>query len=278
MNNSLKKHLLPAGMLGGLLAFIGVAGIPIKASAESVPVTAGQVLNEAGNPVAGLPVVATARGLFGEQSSSDFDESPFEQSTVTDGSGYFGFGNLPDGEYKIHTLAMDDYLPTNRVVRAGVDDVSLVVVEQREIWVDGTVTSAGGYALGGVEVFVPGADEAVAVSDAGGNFEFPFAVRGNHEHLIALKARGYEQQKLGLSRRDWQSGGQVGHDVVMAPKPMQSRTVVSGVVVNEYGEPVSGEQVYLKRHQTKYETAIIEEVGGVDSEELEIHLAPIQPE
>ncbi len=211
---------------------------------------AGQVLNEFGEPVGGIDVIATVKRLFDDPSGSSFGGSPPEQATRTDFSGYYYFDNLPNGEYEIRTVAMNYYLPASITVRAGVNAAQLVVVEQLEVWIDGIVTSTGGQRLSGVNVLASGAGKVV--SDANGAFRFPLLVRSDRGVLIRLQAEGYQEGKVSLSRRDWEdSGGELLLEFVM--EPLQAMAEVSGRVVSESGRPVAGEQVYLKLNQ-KYKT------------------------
>ena len=119
---------------------------------------AGTVVNEAGEPVNGIGVVAITRRLYGEQAELlNLGENGRKRTTRTDTSGHFHFQNLADGDYQIQTVAHDYYpLVVNATVRAGINSARLVVVEEREIWVNGFVANTEGQiAAAGGDLFHP---------------------------------------------------------------------------------------------------------------------------
>ena len=229
---------------------------------------AGTVVNEAGEPVNGIGVVAITRRLYGEQAELlNLGENGRKRTTRTDTSGHFHFQNLADGDYQIQTVAHDYYpLVVNATVRAGINSARLVVVEEREIWVNGFVANTEGQMLPQVEIYSILLAKPVAVSDASGSFDFPLAVRGDRGHLIAFRSEGYQEQKIGLTRSDWGNTDRVDLDVTM--RPAEALTAVSGTVQSSSGDPVAGEQIYLKRLQKKYKT-ITNATGGFVIEGVE---------
>lgn len=215
---------------------------------------AGMVVNEAGEPVGSTWVVAITRRLYVEQAEFlDLVESGRERRTGTDARGHFRFQGLADGDYEIRTVSSDLYpLVAIDTVRAGVDSVRLLVVEEREVWVNGYVASTEGQVLPQVEIFSNLSAEPVAFSDGSGSFGFPLTVRGDRGHAITFRSEGYQDQRFVLTRSDWGEWDQV--DLEVAMWPTEVLTAVSGTVQSKSGDPVAGEQIYLKRMQQKYKS------------------------
>jgi hypothetical protein len=55
-------------------------------------------------------------------------------------------------------------------------------------------------------------------------------------------------------KEDWGTSDRVDLDIAMRPAEAEVLTAVSGKVQNDSGDPVAGEQIYLKRLQKKYKT------------------------
>jgi hypothetical protein len=217
---------------------------------------AGTVVNEASGPVSGIGVVAITQRLYGEQAELlDLGTNKRQRSTSTNSNGLFRFEALADGDYQIQTIVQDFYpLVASTTVRAGVDSARLVVVEEREIWVNGFVASTNGQALPQVGIYSSAATQQVGLSDASGSFDFPLAVRGDRGHLITFRSEGYQEQRISINRNDWANTDRVDLDIAMRPAEAGVLTVVSGTVRTDSGDPVAGEQIYLKRLQKKYKT------------------------
>jgi len=229
----------------------------------------GQVLNEAGNAIPGIGVIAVARVLFDEvQNVGVALGERSERRVLTDTSGHFEFRGLANGEYEVRTLESYQYPETSSIaVRAGTDTVRLVVVEQRDIWIDGYVADVQGKPLGGVRVFPLGAADPSAVSNDSGTFAFPLTVRSDRHYAIVFRQEGYAEHRASISKADWVDGDTVELDVTLRPE--QTLTTVSGLVRSKTGVPIPGEQVYLQRPQQKYR-AMTDESGrflftGVES-------------
>lgn len=232
---------------------VGMASDPAALQPSPFDIS-GEVVNEAGHPVVGIEVAALGHRLFAEPPGSTPARGDLpEQKVVTDSTGRFVFRGLANGEYEIRTLESHFYPASSSVrVRAGTDSVRLVAVEQRDILVDGYVTDVEGNPLEGVHVFLFGPSEPAAVSDSLGAFSFLFQVRSDRTYQIALRAEGYREHKLSLSKDDWLDDYLVELDV-----PLQREltlTTVSGLVRSTEGKPITGEQIYLQRSQKKYKT------------------------
>lgn len=208
----------------------------------------GHVLDEQGYPVSGIEVTAKAYHLF--EASVQFDTNVNSQkSVITGGAGEFAFQDLADGEYSLSTAATDSYTSTSKNVRSGQDRVKLKVVGSYPIWVYGHITDSENNTLPDVGIFATGQEEPV-FSDEYGNYQFYLTVRNDRGYSIRFSADGYHDRKLALNLKDWVQQKQVERKVVMeATRELAS--VTGNVRVNN-GEPVEGEQIYLKSQTNKY--------------------------
>jgi hypothetical protein len=229
----------------------------------------GQVLTEQGQPAPHIEVIATLTRLFEPpEGSAHPDVEGLEWITRTNAAGAFRLVDLFDGEYSLRTRESHAYPgSTSTTIRAGADDVKLVVVQQRDIWIDGYVVDPQGQPLGDVWVSPGHAAEPGTASDAGGGFSFLLTVRSDRTEVLTLRAEGYREQRISISRNDWFDRQQVELTVTMQPE--MTRASVSGWVQSSEGRPVVGEQVYLQRAQQKYR-ATTDETGGFLIPEVEI--------
>ena len=217
---------------------------------EAIYTIAGHVLNEAGQAVPGIEVVAQIKRLFSEQTILSLAHSSTTQSTFTDSTGAFLLPNLLNGEYELRTKPTSFYLAAHGSVRADSNSVKLVVVEQREIWVAGLISDNTNYPLADVAIIPTGSATAATVSDASGRFGFPLLVRSDRSHLIRFSAEGYQEQRVSLKHNDWINDQQAKFDVIL--QPARTPATVAGIIVSETGDPIINERVYLQRQGSKY--------------------------
>ncbi len=203
----------------------------------------GHVLTETGEPVEGLEVVASATHLFPQ----DFPMGslPQDQRTLTDGTGVYEFQGLYDGEYTLRTEPLPPYSSASRTVRAGMDEVTLVVVEARTRSVQGLVKKAkSGEPLAGVAV--ASTTHTVSTDDSG-HFLIAVPLPGNGQgpSILRFSHHGYHEQQVTVPGVNREPGEQVTLQEVSL-EPVQGLAAVRGTVESRLGgAPLAGVRVYL---------------------------------
>ena len=129
---------------------------PLSSHSTSLPQhsIAGWVLNEAGEPVPGIALVALARRLEQRPVQGAPAQRRHGHHTETDAAGFFRLLALADGEYDVRTVATKRYAVAHAVLRAGVQSAVLALKEgvEQEVYVYGIVESTAGKPLEGVRV------------------------------------------------------------------------------------------------------------------------------
>jgi hypothetical protein len=220
---------------------------------------AGRVLNQAGEPLAGVEVVAT-RHDRGASDGPLVPLRPRELRTRTANNGGYVIRGLREGEYELKIEATDRYGSVRKKVRAGVDSADLVLVEGRPIRVYGSVTGPRGESLSGVQV-VPGGDTSRATyTDDAGSYELEVSLpQSAQAYRFRFILSGHREEHVEV-RADEVSEAELRFDVQL--QRAGETTVVSGVLATEEGAPIRGEKVNLgsKTLRTRYEA--VSDAGG----------------
>ena len=200
----------------------------------------GRVLNEVGEPLAGIGVMARAMRLFQLDEGSVIPPSLREQYTWSAANGSYRFDQLADGEYLVGIAATDQGSTAQIRVRAGVDFADLVVA-QRVLY--GVIRSTDGERLGGVRArpLISGAQSKLGNDDGG--YELRLTLPGTRKCFIRFEREGYHTQQVEVGEADWRGGVRLPLDVTM--EPVETLAVVTGSVQDLYGQPVAGESVHL---------------------------------
>lgn len=206
----------------------------------------GWVFNQSGEPVPDLQVVASARRLAPASREIALAGGGREQSTRTNGNGFFGFGQLLDGEYQVRTESTERYEAASAMLRAGVDSAVLVVTDKegRQIWVHGLVDSARGGPLGGVRVLPIGQPQRAATSDEWGGYGLHLVVgAGRQEPTLRFLRTGYREKRVTLARAELAGVEQIELDASL--EPIEEEELVTGIVLGMDGLPVALARVEL---------------------------------
>ncbi|MCI5208475.1 MAG: carboxypeptidase regulatory-like domain-containing protein, partial [Candidatus Electrothrix sp. ATG2] len=219
----------------------------------------GWVLDEAGMPISGLHIRATAR-----HSPSIPSEGARQQELTTNHEGYFEFSGLQDGEYILLTQATGLYTAARTVVRAGIDSAVLVVSEQweQEVYVYGFVEDSYGEPLAGVQV-VPVSHRVgeKIYTDSAGNYGFPLSVSSSASpDRLRYTLEGYREQQHELLIDDLKQGRDIQMNAVL--EPISAMAPINGEVLDDHGLPVPSAQIQLYSASLKHRYQAVSDQDG----------------
>ena len=214
---------------------------------ESLTIS-GQVRDEDGQRLPGIEVAATAIRLFNTGAETANSTPPEERTARTDYEGVFEFPGIEDGEYRIHTAAMDGFAPAQIVVRAGSTSANLELSGQREVQVYGIVSSVNGTPLEAVQILSVG---HTSFSGPKGLYEVIIAARQRDwPPTIRFRRDGYRDELMQLDDNDpFGAFDEVLLDVFM--EPLTELTTVTGSLQGSDGRAVVGEELHLQPLKTE---------------------------
>ncbi|WP_432470563.1 carboxypeptidase-like regulatory domain-containing protein [Amphritea sp. HPY] len=233
---------------------------PSKIGAYGSYSISGQVIDQMGWPVSGIEVIAKVSRIFDEQTAEKLTPGTLVQSSITNSSGTFHLPTLAEGEYKVETVISDYYpSPASLTTRTGIENVKLVLTEQRTILIYGTVENAAGEPLSGVEI-VPFSNPDLAIfTNRDGYYNLNINVKGNAGYTLQFWADGYQEQLLRLSSMETQKVTEIERSITL--KPDKNLVSVSGSLSSS-GSAISGERVYLKSSSTKRKFSGVTDSSG----------------
>lgn len=213
----------------------------------------GHLVNSEGLPVQGVKITASARHLFVDDTASFLPDPSGAQETLSDASGAFQFRDLANGEYELRTEETSDHpLAASTQVRAGSTSIKLLIVEQREIWVDGYVATQDWAPLGLVNVYTGDSKQSVAVSDPTGFFGFSLLARSDKGNSIRLTAEGFQDATVSITPNEWMQSGVARIDIALSP--LDALATITGAVTDQDGTRLPAKKIYLRRSGKSYET------------------------
>jgi len=203
----------------------------------------GLVLTDMGNPVPDLDVTATVNRLF--ETAIPGPHTPQVYRTRTNQHGAFEIQDLLDGEYTLETRPVPPYSSTTKRVRAGIEEVTLVVAEVGSQKVEGLVTQAGSNTpLQGVTI---SAASQSTTTDESGRYALAVALAGPGQNptLLRFTHPAYREQQLTVPNQPRPTDQALTlKDVAL--KAVQGRAPVTGVVEHQLtGKPLAGLRVFL---------------------------------
>ena len=206
-------------------------------------VISGKVLTATGEAVPDLEITATINRLF-EKDAPSPRGLPNSQIR-TDQDGIFEFEGLHDGEYTLHAVPPSPYQPATSRVRAGMENVTLVVGEAQIQQVQGRVMRADSKVpLAGVMV---AAGNHTTTTDESGQYQFAVSLPGPGQSPTLLRFRHpeYQEQQATVPRTTQPTNSSLTlKDVTM--EAIQGRAQVSGIVESQVGgKPLANMRVFL---------------------------------
>jgi protocatechuate 3,4-dioxygenase beta subunit len=245
------------------------------------PSIRGKVLDEEGRPVAWMGISADSLRLFGMPQGA-LGNSVAAQATSNE-TGVYQFEHLPEGEYRIRTMATALYQPAEITVRTGVEAADLIVSGERQVSIRGTVKDIKGKPLQGVRVVYEGEPSLEASTEEDGGYGFDISVtRSDRNSLLRFTLTGFRDETRQLNERDIYGRKEVLVNASLTP--VKSLVIVAGKVSNREGVPLTGEIVHLIG-QTSYRGVtnyagefVIPDVEGRQSYRLNVpSLSPYRP-
>jgi len=205
----------------------------------------GRVMTEDGLGVDGISVIASPTRLYRDEDAAGVTGPARRYEAVTDSSGHYAFGGLPDGEYRVRAAAPEPYRSAWTTVRAGVAYADLVLVTEETVVVHGRVTDDGGDPLEGVVVLPVVLGVASATTDRDGRYRLPVTVEpAARGFMVRFQLPGFNEEYVSTGPADRVDAEGTVLDVVM--RPVGQWTTVEGTVASTDGTPLAGRSVQLR--------------------------------
>jgi protocatechuate 3,4-dioxygenase beta subunit len=162
----------------------------------------------------------------------------------SDEAGSYRFERLPEGEYRLRTVATAAYQPAEITVRTGVDSADLTVSGERQVSVQGLVKDINGKALQGVRVAYEKTPSPETLTDENGGYQLEISVaRSNSSFPLKFQLAGYRTESRQLNESDI-----YGRDTLtlnLNLTAVKSLAVVAGQVISPERTALGGEIVHL---------------------------------
>jgi len=205
---------------------------------------AGRILGEDGLGIEGVKVLATAVETYGEQDIGDTNARS-RLTTVTAPGGYYSFGDLPDGNYRIQTATHGEYRSAWISVQAGLKRADLVLVPEQNVVLRGQVTDEDGEPLEGVIVLPNMVGVASASTDKDGHYTLPVALKPAATNLtLRFLSPGYLEKAVPVPATSLDGFDTPAIEVAMVA--VDSWTSLTGSVLGSKGEALQGRTVQIQ--------------------------------
>ncbi len=215
-----------------------------NAPLDSDPAAAisGQVIAETGEPLAGIRVSARAQRLF--ESEGGTTGTTTEQWTLSNNQGYYRFGELDLGEYRIRSEATDGFAMAQTFTRTGTDSANLVMAAEHVCWVYGRVTNNRRQPVEGVKVSARGQHSRTTSTNQSGDYELQLTITGQGlMYQLQFELEGYRKSTLNLQAAELFERNEIRLDTVL--EKAAALATVAGSVSDKRGTPLGGERIYL---------------------------------
>lgn len=203
---------------------------------------AGRVLSAAGEPLEAVEVAISPLPRGADELA--LVSTAFVERLETDAAGRFRFEGLAAGEYLLETRS-GGRAGQRRQVLAPAEDLDLVFYEEETLLVAGTVSDAAGQALSGARIVLPVSGDRTQ-SDAAGAFELRVGYRRSPDaaFIVSAEKDGYTsaQETIFIDKLEDPERAQVDFKL----EPAGELASVVGRLIDEAGEAVAGERVYLR--------------------------------
>ena len=211
----------------------------------------GAVLDDTGNLLPGIPVVArTAERTGGSRAGAG------EMRRQTDQLGSFTFDKLPEGEYELSVAETEQYNAVKLLVRAGVANAELVLQRIRSVLVYGKITDDVGNPLEGVQVRALGSKLKVLSNNSGDYEILTGPSKAGQPPVLDFSLEGYQDARQRVEGVLGSEAPEVKLDVQLEWESNAPKVAVYGLVFGPGTEPVTGATVWLSSSEVNvYERA-----------------------
>ncbi len=207
----------------------------------------GRVMDDLGEPLAGVSVLATRQ----PDGRSVPGTTVLRYETSSSVEGWFEFVDIPAGDYIINARDHISGASSNSVrTGTGTPLLDLLIPMLHPVVLFGAVSDAQGTPIIGARVMLaPSAFSSN--SDDLGVYLLQAELRGQQNYQLNVQKSGYRDARVALPEQDWRDTPELQLDVQMQRESEQA--AVSGVVVDEDGNPVAGATLYLQNQTDTYQ-------------------------
>ncbi len=205
----------------------------------------GRVLDQYGMAIPGVGLVATVQGLNAATPGLQIPVEYLQYRAISDVDGRYRFSPIVEGDYSVTAVSNGRYADAHIRVRSGTDFANIVLDRERQIMLQGRVSSTAGEPLWSalVSPLVPGV--AGAYTDGHGQYQLTASIsEGRGGVGIKATLSGYREQLILLNDADLR-GTALNVDFTL--EPVKSVAMVAGTVVSaDDGLPVAGVAVEMR--------------------------------
>ena len=211
----------------------------------------GAVLDDTGNLLPGIPVVARPSGrLMASQVGTS--ASAREMRRRTDQLGSFSFDNIPEGEYELSVAETEQYHAVKLLVRAGVANAELVLQRIRSVIVYGNITDDVGNPLEGVQVRALGSKLKVLSNNSGDYEILTGPSKAGQPPVLDFSLEDYQDARQRVEGVLGSEALEVRLDVQLEWESNAPEVAVYGLVFGPGTEPVVGATVWLSSSEFNF--------------------------
>jgi len=205
--------------------------------AEYGQTISGRVLNQKEEPVQDFVISAK---LYRRPTTNSPQLQQSDIKTSTDIDGRFEIDRLQLGEYKL-SFDSERYVKNNYILHAPMGQAVLYVVENHVQNVEGTVTDSNGTPLQNVKVIPPTGSSDAVLTDQYGKYSLRAEETTGGRRYLRFVHSGYKEERLILKADVFDNDEFLLADMVLTS--IEETVVVSGKVVDEYGQGIRGQRI-----------------------------------
>jgi Carboxypeptidase regulatory-like domain/Secretion system C-terminal sorting domain len=172
-------------------------------------------------------------GMGNEITTADVLVQQFFTSTVTNGAGYYRFGNIVEGTYNViaSKTGYETQTQTGIIVANDTIVLDFTLTPLPEVQVYGQITGSDEPTIGleNAEIYIFGEFDYQTVSDADGIFDFP-QVYANQDYTLAISHYGYDTiwQSVTVEGNDLDLGTIVMQETALLPSGLYAEQDLQG--------------------------------------------------
>lgn len=206
-------------------------------------VISGRVFGPSGGPVEGVEVRALPLSAGASQIVLVPTGTRPAEKTGTDGQ--FEITGLASSEYSVATTPRADFAIARVHVTAPANDVKLFLKKTIQLAVTGTVEDSDGNRIEGVAISVQGQAGSTKTDEQGQyRLQIQYVDSPKSRLLVVAQKDGYTPARELASLEEVGENSEV--EIPFQLESVDELAIVSGQVIDQNGEPVAGERVFLR--------------------------------